>query len=168
MPFSMNIPHFDMLTSPIPNLRLAFKRPLLWKVDSRGRIFLFQSQLQGVQTGEFLPLNLIFPTCQVNSNNIYLEDGLGLNGIKQEMACQSICDNPSCVWVVVHCRHLLTEDRLHGSPFPISVLGFLSQHSARFLTAAEGWWISPNLPFQNRLKWYSGIGICDSVFLWRI
>lgn len=139
MPFSMNIPHFDMLTSPIPNLRLAFKRPLLWKVDSRGRIFLFQSQLQGVQTGEFLPLNLIFPTCQVNSNNIYLEDGLGLNGIKQEMACQSICDNPSCVWVVVHCRHTSWQktDSMEA-PSPLVCWGFWASTLQGFSLLLKG------------------------------
>lgn len=39
IPFSMTIPHFDVLINPIPSLRLVVRMPLLWKVGSRGRTF---------------------------------------------------------------------------------------------------------------------------------
>lgn len=41
IPFSMNSPHFDVLTNAVPTLRLVIRMPLLWKVGSRGRIFFF-------------------------------------------------------------------------------------------------------------------------------
>lgn len=96
MPFSMNSLHFDVLTNPIASLRLVLRMPLLWKVGSRGRIFFFNHSNSGCKQGKFLPLNLIFSACRVNSKNTYLEDGLGLNRIKQEVACKSIYCNIDC------------------------------------------------------------------------
>lgn len=50
IPFSMNISHFDVLTNPIPGLRLVVRMPLLWKVGSRGRIFFSITVTVGVNT----------------------------------------------------------------------------------------------------------------------
>lgn len=72
IPFSMTIPHFDVLTNPIPSLRLVVRMPLLWKVGSRGRTFFFSITVT-------VDVNKVdsFPACPVNSNNTYLEDELG-------------------------------------------------------------------------------------------
>lgn len=92
IPFSMTIPHFDVLTNP----QACGQDALTVESRFKGQDFFFNHSNSGCKQGRFLPLNLIFPACQVNSNNTYLEDELGLNGIKQEVACESIHCNINC------------------------------------------------------------------------
>lgn len=79
IPLSMNMPQFDVLTNPIPSLRLVVRMPFL-TVESRLKgqdFFFFNHSNSGCKQGKSLSLNLIFSASRVNSKNTYLEDGLG-------------------------------------------------------------------------------------------